>query len=250
MGVKMNARKSLELSTQPLVFRIDDTLTKEGYGADSKAVGEAIEELKNNSGGVQADWNETQDVPSFIKNKTHYENKTSPFYCSKVENLPVGITMLADLSNTHATPINNNLGHGNIGKPDYAYLLKIPYTATFISSGKVMSFTYMLTSQSAAVLIDTKNYYVKPQAKGNFVFYVIADATLLTEEYKAKFPNKGVYVEVLEIDSTMTYRLDAIEFKVAQYMPLDRRYIPTTIARQDALTALEARVAALEAALK
>lgn len=58
-------------------IELDKTLTKEGFAADAKAVGEALKniDIPEASEQVQANWEQMDEsAPDYIKNKTHYDS--------------------------------------------------------------------------------------------------------------------------------------------------------------------------------
>lgn len=137
MGIEFNNKKSKIQIKNPILYQLDDTLTKQGFGADAKAVGEALKNVEVDLTGyatedyvdnsiaemdltdyatkqyvdnsiIQSN-QEQQDstAADYIKNKTHYRTYKSEFSTDPEDGtLILGIKKLKDMSSYNSTILN------------------------------------------------------------------------------------------------------------------------------------------------
>lgn len=196
---------------------------------------ERVDELEENwisEGAIQSDWQQNDNSEnSYIKNRTHYKQVNETF----VSKPSLGVTTLYDLTTINSYYYNTYFGYDNVLNDDWKYGCAVTVTA-ILSSGEERIYRYELYSglKKYVYKIDDTNYYWLPLTSntGLKVFFIL-DVSKLTEEYKAKFTNVGVFLEMTTPPSSVKYTVGSIQFEFIQYNQLSRKYIPSVIARQD-----------------
>jgi hypothetical protein len=74
-------------------------------------------------------------------------------------------------------------------------------------------------------LFDDKNYSLA--GEGGLTIYVVVDTSVLSEEYKAMFPDVGVYVKAINNSPVVKYALKLVKFSVT----LPEQFIPNMFPR-------------------
>lgn len=179
----------------------------------------------------QSDWLAEEGEAGHILNRTHYQAvSNSPGYMPydecDVEALGVGTHLV--FKPTNETHFKNTFVYESMRSAD-PFTYNIDYSCFYPPTGGEISFKYraeQMVVNTLFTLIDTKNYRIVQFSSG-VTAYVILDVGTLAEEYKSKFPEIGIYLDVEE--SVYTNR--RITIQVVRVYRLNELYIPDTIAR-------------------
>lgn len=180
----------------------------------------------------QTDWLAEEGEAGHILNRTHYQAVSNapgymPYDECDVEALGVGTHLV--FKPTSANHFTETFVYESMRKAD-PFTYNIDYSCFYPPTGGEISFKYraeQMVVNTLFTLIDTKNYRLVQFGSG-VTAYVILDVNTLTEEYKSKFPEIGIYLDVEE--SVYTNR--KITIQVVRVYRLNELYIPDTIARK------------------
>lgn len=220
----------------PKVLEARDDAKKAASGANTAATrandaaGKVEELLK---GGIpQSDWLAEEGEAGHILNRTHYQTVSNapgymPYDECDVEALGVGTHLV--FKPTNETHFKNTFVYESMRAAD-PFTYNIDYSCLYPPTGGEISFKYraeQMVVNTLFTLIDTKNYRLVQFSSG-VTAYVILDVNTLAEEYRSKFPEIGIYLDVEE--SVYTNR--KITIQVVRVYRLNELYIPDTIARK------------------
>ena len=240
----------------PILYQLDDTLTKQGFGADAKAVGEALKNVKVDLTGyatedyvvnsiaqidltdyatkqyvdnsiIQSDY-EQQDstAADYIKNRTHYRiNKSELSTAPEDGTLILGIKKIKDMS-SYNNALLDSMRIENLldKKSNNCYEIKI--YRQFL--GNIMETSVNFNTNTTSNFEGTKNVKVLLSgAKGGVALYFIIDRESLSDSSKALFDTNGIYLEC-----TKANQINAIKYvqvKNYLYTAITARYLPTDV---------------------
>jgi hypothetical protein len=180
----------------------------------------------------QSDWLAEEGEAGHILNRTHYQTVSNapgymPYDECDVEALGVGTHLV--FKPTNETHFKKTYVYENMRAAD-PFTYNVDYSCFYPPTGGEISFKYraeQMVVNTLFTLIDSKNYRLVQFSSG-VTAYVILDVNTLTEEYKSKFPEIGIYLDVEE--SVYTNR--KITIQVVRVYRLNELYIPDTIARK------------------
>ena len=238
----VNKKNSVKLENKK-VIALDNTLTKEGYAADAKAVGDALSNIEVSGGTeqIQADFSQQDKAAvDYIKNKPCYKKVETSLTSEVIANPQLGITLLYDLNQLYkgyyqyyTLPyLTNTNSPYQMGINCRLYMTSDYYVDTFIqaSSGK---------------LLDTVNVKLDINTVQGFYAYYITDLKALSEENKAKFPSIGIYFEATNENNLAN--LKNIQSVVYSYTRLTKYYMPTdTVYTEDMTSYVDEAITNIE----
>ena len=196
---------------------IDTTLTKEGAAADAKAVGEALANIDIPEGSgeqVQADWEQNDpNAIDYIKNKPFWtKNKIIPLFAPQKIRFPfdemdnMWITQIV----INDCPIDQNV----VGQEVTAIIDDVEYKTTITATDESFGFSildYNFTLYSDKTAID----YYGPANLDTFTHYATIQLLLSIEQIKKidlKFIN---YTDIIEEDNSKLITSGAVAVALA-----------------------------------
>jgi hypothetical protein len=252
-GLSYNVRKTLDekyipdtiarKSDIPDAIAVDPTLTIEGAAADAKATGDAIGAVSELVGDVavatqiteaiasipQADWNQNdENAPDYVKNRTHYDEYVHIDWDGITENRQIikstgtlatfRFIKMSEMTPSHELLVANT-AKITISKVD-RYGTLLPEKVININSGNVI-----VGDKGWSHIEDNNGHGIVVVYEAGYEYTCTRSG--LSGIYT--FTEPGIYFTFYYNRNTVSGACTQIEWEAL--VPLDEKYIPSTIAR-------------------